>query len=182
MAKKQDFQEQKNAPKAKNHIFIKKISKTMDKIISWGTSAPFLMMPVTLQGIKNTWASKTLFFELLAAQAVGHVYCWVSCLLPGLNPNFFGHQMFPKDLSGILARQLLQKLCTLKKVQLCGLLWWPLCDECPKKTFQVQISCPLITKKRKKWKNSPLNCQKKSPNFQTFFQQWRVFYNPYCNS
>jgi hypothetical protein len=75
MAKKQDFQEQKNAPKAKNHIFIKKISKTMDKIISWGTSAPFLMMPVTLQGIKNTWASKTLFFELLAAQAVGHVYC-----------------------------------------------------------------------------------------------------------
>jgi hypothetical protein len=58
--------------------------------------------------------------------------------------------MFPKDLSGILARQLLQKFCTLKKVQLCGLLWLPLCDECPKKTFQVQICCPLITKKKKK--------------------------------
>jgi hypothetical protein len=113
-------------------------------------SAPFFMMPVTLQGIKNTWAGKTLFFELLAAQAVGHVYCWVSCLLLGLNPNFFGHQMSPKDLSGILARQLLQKLCTLKQAQLCGLLWWPLCDECQKKTFQVQISCPLITKKNKK--------------------------------
>jgi hypothetical protein len=53
----------------------------MDKMISWGMSAPFLMMPVTLQGIKNTSAGKTLFFELLAAQAalaaqaVGHVYC-----------------------------------------------------------------------------------------------------------
>jgi hypothetical protein len=38
------------------------------------------MMPVTLQGIKNTWAGKILFFELLAVQAalaaqtVGHVY------------------------------------------------------------------------------------------------------------
>jgi hypothetical protein len=75
MAKKHDFQEQKNAPKAKNHAFLQKISKTMDKMISWGMSAPFLMMPVTLQGIKNTWAGKILFFELLAAQAVGHVYC-----------------------------------------------------------------------------------------------------------
>ncbi len=36
-------------------------------MISWGMSAPFLMMPVTLQGIKNTWAGKILFFELLAA-------------------------------------------------------------------------------------------------------------------
>jgi hypothetical protein len=53
----------------------------MDKMISWGMSAPFLMMPVTLQGIKKTLASKILFFELLmaqaalVAQAVGHVYC-----------------------------------------------------------------------------------------------------------
>jgi hypothetical protein len=82
------------------------------------------------------------------AQAVGHVYCWVSWLLPGPNPNFFGHQMFSTDLSGILARQLLKKFCSLKKVQLCGLLWWPLCDESPKKTFHMQISCPLIAKKR----------------------------------
>jgi hypothetical protein len=58
--------------------------------------------------------------------------------------------MFPKDLSGILARQLLKQFCTLKKVQLCGFLWWPLCDECPKKTFHMQISCPVITKKKKK--------------------------------
>ncbi len=68
-------------------------------------SAPFLMMPVTLQGIKNTWAGKKLFLKLLAAlaaQPVGHVYCWVSYLLPGPNSIFFGHQMFPKDLSGIL--------------------------------------------------------------------------------
>ncbi len=35
-------------------------------MISGGMSAPFLMMPVTLQGIKTTWASKILFFELLA--------------------------------------------------------------------------------------------------------------------
>jgi hypothetical protein len=48
--------------------------------MSWGMSAPFLMMPVTLQGIKNTLAGKILFFKLLAAQAalaaqaVGHVY------------------------------------------------------------------------------------------------------------
>ncbi len=116
----------------------------MDKMMSWGMAAPFLMMPVTLQGIKNTWASKILFFELLVAKAapvaqaalvaqvVGHVYCWVSYLLPGLNPNFFGHKMFPTDLSGILARQRFYKICTLKKVQLCGLLWWPLCDECQK--------------------------------------------------
>jgi hypothetical protein len=81
MAKKHDFREQKNAPKAKTHNFLRKISKTMDKMISWGMSAPFLMMPVTLRGIKNTWAGKILFFELLAAQAalaaqaVGHVYC-----------------------------------------------------------------------------------------------------------
>jgi hypothetical protein len=68
-------------------------------------------------------------------------------LLPGLNPNFFGHQMFPEDLSGILARQLLKKFCTSKKVQLCALLWWPLCDECPKTTFHKQIICLLITKK-----------------------------------
>ncbi len=50
----------------------------MDKIISGGMSAPYLMMPVALQGIKNTWAGKILFFELLAAeaaQAVSHVYC-----------------------------------------------------------------------------------------------------------
>jgi hypothetical protein len=53
----------------------------MDKMISWGMSAPFLMMPVTLQGIKNTWAGKKLFFKLLAAQAalaaqpVSYVYC-----------------------------------------------------------------------------------------------------------
>jgi hypothetical protein len=46
----------------------------------------------------------------------------------------------------------------------------------------MQISCPLITKKKeKKWKNSPVNSQKKSPKFRTFFQQWRVFYNLYCN-
>ncbi len=50
-------------------------------MLSWGMSAPFLMMPVTLQGIKHTWAGKILFFELLAAQvalaaqAVSHVYC-----------------------------------------------------------------------------------------------------------
>jgi hypothetical protein len=44
----------------------------------------------------------------------------------------------------------------------------------------MQIICPLITKKRKKWKNSLLNCHKKSPKFRTFFQKWRDFYNPYC--
>ncbi len=33
--------------------FFQKISKTMDKMISWGMSAPFLMMPVTLQGIEK---------------------------------------------------------------------------------------------------------------------------------
>jgi hypothetical protein len=58
--------------------------------------------------------------------------------------------MFPKDLSGILARQILQKCCSLKKVQLYGLLWWPLCDECPKKNFSSANSCPLKTKQRKK--------------------------------
>jgi hypothetical protein len=90
---------------------------------------------------RKTWASKILFFKLLVghaalkAQAVGHVYCWVSILLPGPNPNFFGHQLFPTDLNCILARQLLKKFCTLKKVQLCGLLWWPLCAECLKTTF-----------------------------------------------
>jgi hypothetical protein len=36
-----------------------------------------------------------------------------------------------------LARQLIKKFYTLKEVQLCGLLWWRLCDECPKKNFQV---------------------------------------------
>jgi hypothetical protein len=80
---------QKTCQRPKNHVFEQKISKTTDKMMSWGMAAPFLMMPVTLQGTKNTWASKILFFELLVAQAVGHVYCWVSCLLPGLNPNFF---------------------------------------------------------------------------------------------
>ncbi len=35
----------------------------MDKMISGGMSAPFLMMPVTLQGIKNTWAGKILFLS-----------------------------------------------------------------------------------------------------------------------
>jgi hypothetical protein len=64
--------------------------------------------------------------------ALCHVYCWVSFLLPGLNPNFFGHQMFPTGLSGILARHLLKKFDTLKKVQLCSLLWWALCAECKK--------------------------------------------------
>jgi hypothetical protein len=101
--------------------------------------------------------------------------------LPGLNPNFFDHQMSPKDLSGILARQLLQKLCTLKHIQLCGLLWWPLCDECPKKTFQVQISCPLKTKKKKKSvKIGFQTVRKNRQSSEHFFQQWRVFYNPYC--
>ncbi len=79
MAKKHDFQEQKTRQRQKI-TFFRKISKTMDKMIFLGMSAPFLMMPVTLQGIK-TWASKILFFELLVAQAalvaqaVGHVYC-----------------------------------------------------------------------------------------------------------
>jgi hypothetical protein len=57
MAKKHDFRE-KNAQKAKNHVCSQNISKTMDKMISWVMSAPFLIMPVTLQGIKNTWAGK----------------------------------------------------------------------------------------------------------------------------
>jgi hypothetical protein len=38
-------------------------------MMSWGMSALFLIMPMTLQGIKNKWASKILFFELLVAQA-----------------------------------------------------------------------------------------------------------------
>jgi hypothetical protein len=69
MAKKHDFQEQKTRQRQKTTFFKQKISKTMDKMISWGMPAPFLMMPVTLQGITNTWAGKKLFFKLLAAQA-----------------------------------------------------------------------------------------------------------------
>jgi hypothetical protein len=72
--------------------------------------------------------------------------------LPGLDPHFFGHQMFPTDLCGILARQLFKKSCTLKKVQLCSLFWWPTCAECKKQPFHMQNSCPLITKKEKSGK------------------------------
>jgi hypothetical protein len=53
MAKKHDFQEQKTRQRQKSR-FLWKIPKTMDIMISKGMSDPFLMMPVTLQGIKNT--------------------------------------------------------------------------------------------------------------------------------
>jgi hypothetical protein len=67
IAKKHDSWEQKSTPIAKNHVFKQNLLKTMDKMMSWGMYAPFLMTSVTLLGIKNTWASKILFFELLAA-------------------------------------------------------------------------------------------------------------------
>jgi hypothetical protein len=51
MAKKHDFPEQKTSQRQKITFFKQKISKTMDKMISWGMPAPFLMMPVTLQVI-----------------------------------------------------------------------------------------------------------------------------------
>ena len=83
MAKKHDFQEQKNAPKAKNHVFFQKISKTMDKMISWGMSAPFLMMPVTLQGIKNMGQQNTLFLAFGGPGGPGGPGGW-PCLLLSL--------------------------------------------------------------------------------------------------
>jgi hypothetical protein len=43
--------------------FFQKISKMMDKMISWGMSAPFLMMPVTLQGIEKHGPAKNSFFS-----------------------------------------------------------------------------------------------------------------------
>jgi hypothetical protein len=54
IAKIDDFREQKKGQRLKNHVYKQKILKTMDKMMSWGMAAPFLMMPVTLQGIKNT--------------------------------------------------------------------------------------------------------------------------------
>jgi hypothetical protein len=62
MAKKHDFQEQKTHQKQKI-MFFRKISKSMDKMISWGMSAPFLMMPVTLQGIKKHGPAKYSFLS-----------------------------------------------------------------------------------------------------------------------
>jgi hypothetical protein len=61
IAKKYDFWEQKNAPKARKSRFLTKNFKKMDKMMSWGMSAQFLMMPVTLQGIKNMGQQNTLF-------------------------------------------------------------------------------------------------------------------------
>jgi hypothetical protein len=52
----------KKCAKSKIITFLnKKISKTMDKMVSWGMSAPCLMMPVTLQSIKNMGQQNTLF-------------------------------------------------------------------------------------------------------------------------
>ncbi len=59
---KYDFWEQNNAPKAKNHVFKQKIPKTMNKMMSWGMSAPFLKMPVTLRGIKKHLGRQNILF------------------------------------------------------------------------------------------------------------------------
>jgi hypothetical protein len=49
----------RNKKRAKGKkTFFRKISKTMDKIISWGMSAPFLMMAVTLQGLNKHGPAK----------------------------------------------------------------------------------------------------------------------------
>jgi hypothetical protein len=60
IAKKHDFREQKNVPKAKKSRFITKNDKNDD---SWDKSSPFLVIPVTLQGIKNTGPAKYSFLS-----------------------------------------------------------------------------------------------------------------------
>jgi hypothetical protein len=82
------------------------------------------------------------------------------------------------DLRAILARPVVKKFLTLKKVQLCGLLWRPLCAECQYKPTHMKISCPLIPKKEKKKKNSNLNCHEKSLKFRTFINDGALYKTP----
>jgi hypothetical protein len=80
------------------------------------------MILVILLGKKNTWASQILFFKLLTAQAalvaqaVGHSSSCGFLLWSGPNSDFFGHQKFCTSFISILARHLVKKIQTKKKV------------------------------------------------------------------
>ncbi len=142
----------------------------MDKMMSWGMAALFLMMPVTLQGITNTWASKIVFLSIwwprqlamfiagssVSSQALILTFLVIKCFLQTSvvywRENFFKNLYFKKG-------------STLRP-SLVASLWWV-----SKKPFHMQVSCPLITKKKKSGKIAFWTVIKKSPKFWTFLQQ-----------
>jgi hypothetical protein len=83
--------------------------------------------------------------------------------------------------SGYFSQASCKKFCTLKKVQLCGLLWRPLCAECKYKPTHMRISCLLIPKKRKKRINSILNCHKKIEKVSNIISAMARFLKPLVN-
>ncbi len=180
------FRKKKKRAKGKKNVFFQKISKTMDKMKSWGMSAPFLMMPVTLQGIKKHGPAKYSFFSFWwprrpwwprrlamffaespdSCQALILTFLAIKCFLQ--TSVVFQRDNFKKNLY------------FKKRFNFAAFFGGLFVMSVQKKTFHMYISCPLITKKEKKVEKQPCKLSEKSPKFRTYFQQWRVFYNPYC--
>ncbi len=89
-----------------------------------------------------------------------------------LNPTL---QWLYNDLRGILAKHLVKSSALKKKFNFSAFFGGPcvLSAEINPPTCKIAVLWYQI--KKKKRKNSILNWHKKSPKFQTLFQQWRVF-------